>query len=114
MKEMVNPLPCYSCTMMTFGSLFGLGSLPLVASVNAKQLLFLFFFSFSLFFFFFSNTGKRNYLNFMFFTFISWENRRYGFELFNFIKPLYSVWLKSIKIVNTMAIILTERFQLKK
>ena len=50
MKEMVNPLPCYSCTMMTFGSLFGLGSLPLVASVNAKQLLFLFFFSFSLFF----------------------------------------------------------------
>ena len=53
MKEMVNPLPCYSCTMMTFGSLFGLGSLPLVASVNAKQLLFLFFFSFSLFFFFF-------------------------------------------------------------
>ena len=95
MKETVNPLPCYSCTMMTFGSLFGLGSLPLIASVNAKQLFFLFF----------SNTGKRNYLNFMFFTFISWENRRYGFELFNFIKPLYSVWLKSKKIVNTMAII---------
>ena len=43
MKEMVNPLPCYSCTMMTFGSLFGLGSLPLIASVNSKQLLFLLF-----------------------------------------------------------------------
>ena len=51
MKEMVDPLPCNSCTVMTFGSLFGLGSLPLIASVNAKQLLFLFL-SFFLFFFF--------------------------------------------------------------
>ena len=56
MKEMVNPLPCYSCTMMTFGSLFGLGSLPLVASVNAKQLLFLFL---SFFFFFFFQHGEK-------------------------------------------------------
>ena len=43
MKEMVNPLPCYSCTMMTFGSLFGLGFLPLIASVNAKFFFFFFF-----------------------------------------------------------------------